>query len=60
VTFGDPAWRTISDISRQRGIPLAEVIREALSTYRWLLEVRSQGGHVLIERDGKVREVISL
>jgi len=58
VTFSDQAWQTITDISDESGISMAEVIRRALSMYRWYRNVRSMGQHVLIERNGAYREVM--
>jgi hypothetical protein len=60
VNFSDQAWRMIEDCSNETGASMSEVLRRALAWYRWSLEVRASGGHILIERDGKFREVISV
>ena len=60
VTFSDQAWRTIEDLSARTGHSMAEILRDAVAMYQWSIEVRAQGGHVLVERDGHVREVISV
>ncbi len=58
VTFADPTWQTIESLSRESGMPMSEVIRRALSMYRWYRSARSMGQHVLVERDGTTREVL--
>ena len=60
VNFSDQAWATLEDLSGQTGESMSEVLRQALTLYRWFRETRATGGHVLVERDGKFREVISL
>lgn len=60
VYFSDQAFRTLEDLSAQTGLSMSEVIREALKFYRWSLEVRQQGGRIMVERGGVVRELISL
>ncbi len=60
VTFSDQAWQTISDLSRESGAPMSEVIRRSLAMYRWFLTARSMGQHILVERDGNIREVLSV
>lgn len=58
MTFSDQAWQTIEDLSRETGAPMSEVIRQALGMYRWYRTARSMGQHVLVEREGSVREVV--
>ncbi len=60
VTFSDQAWQTIDDLSRETGEPMSEIIRHSLSLYRWYRTARAMGQHVLVERDGHIREVVSL
>ena len=60
VTFSDSAWRTLENICDATGKPMSEVLRDAIALKAWFTETRAQGGHVLIERDGNIREVISV
>jgi len=59
VTFSDQAWKTIEDLSLESGQPMSEVIRRSLSLYRWFMTARSMGQHVLVERNGIAREIVS-
>lgn len=58
MTFSDPTWQTIESLSRESGMSMAEVIRRALSMYRWFRSARAMGQHVLVEREGTTREVL--
>ncbi len=61
VTFSDQAWRTLTDLANETGLPMAEVIRDAIGVYRWFRTTRASGNHVLVERpDGNIREIISI
>lgn len=58
ANFSDQAYRTLVDLSNQTGQSISEVLRQSISLRAWMAEMRAQGGHVLIERDGKIREVV--
>lgn len=59
MTFSDQAWRTIEELSRDTGAPMSEIIRRSLSMYRWYTTARAMGQHVLVERNGATREIVS-
>jgi hypothetical protein len=49
------------DLANETGLPMAEVIRDAIGMYRWFRTTRAGGNHVLVERpDGNIREIISI
>lgn len=58
VTFNDREWRIIETLSKDTGAPMSEILRRSLSVYRWTIEVRAQGGKILSERDGRIREMV--
>lgn len=60
IYLSDQSYRTLEDLSQQKGKSMSMVIGDALRTYRWLNEIRAQGGKVLAERDGVTRELVSL
>ncbi len=51
VHFSDSAYQDLADMSDQLDQPMAEVIREALSMYRWLIKETAQGSTLLVQRD---------
>jgi len=60
IYLSEQADALLDDLSTSTGKSISEVVADAARLYRWSLEVRSQGGRLLVERDGKQREVVSL
>jgi len=58
VNFSEGAYTDLRSIARSRGKTMAEVLRDAIALERWFDEARREGSRILVERDGKVREVI--
>jgi metal-responsive CopG/Arc/MetJ family transcriptional regulator len=58
VNFSESAYRTLQELAERQGKTMSEVIRDAISLVRWFDEVQQSGGRVLVERDGKAREVV--
>ena len=57
VTFDDSAYKVLQDLAARRGTTIAEVLRDAIALERWVDETKRDGGTLLVERDGKAREV---
>ena len=47
----------IDTLARRHGTTITEVIRRAISTHKWIDDQTAAGGKILVERDGKIREV---
>ena len=58
VTFSDQIFAALSELAEAKGTSMAEVLRDAIALEKWFAETTEQGGRVLVERDGKTREVI--
>ena len=58
VEFPEKIYAQLERLARTTGKSKAQVIRDALALEAWLQETREEGGHILVERDGKVREVV--
>jgi predicted DNA-binding protein len=58
VNFSESAYETLDELARRRGKTMSEVLRDAISLEKWFEDTRSEGGRVLIERDGEAREII--
>jgi predicted transcriptional regulator len=59
VNFTDDAYNALEELARRRGSSMAEVLRDAIARERWFEEeVRSKKSRLLVEDDGKVRELV--
>jgi len=57
--FDETAVKEIDELREATAMPnRAELIRQALRFLQWTLDETRKGGTLLIEKDGKVREVI--
>ncbi|WP_233839467.1 ribbon-helix-helix protein, CopG family [Paraburkholderia sp. ZP32-5] len=52
--------QALEDLARTQGISLSEAVRRAISTESFLQRKRSDGSKVLLEEDGKLRELVFL
>ena len=60
VNFSDQAYKTLEGLAEQTGKTMSEVLRDAIALKAWFEQVRTEKGHVLVEKDGKIREVITV
>jgi hypothetical protein len=58
--FSDTALKELDELQDITNLPTrAELIRQALRLLQWMLtETQEKGATILIEKDGKLREVI--
>ena len=47
----------IDELAHKQGITITDLIRRAVSTYKFIYDEVGQGHKILVERDGTVREV---
>ena len=47
----------IDELAKRRGLTITDVIRRAVSTYKFIDDETANGGKILVERNGAVREV---
>lgn len=47
----------IDQLAKRHGTTITDVIRRAVSTYKYMDDETEAGGKILVERDGAVREV---
>lgn len=52
--------KALEDLASTQGISLSEAVRRAISTESFLQRQRSAGGKVLLEEDGKLKELVFL
>ena len=60
VNVADDVASAIDEMRVRRGWSITEVIRRAVSILKFIDDEAMQGGKVLVERDGKIREVTFL
>jgi hypothetical protein len=58
VNFSDSAYVTLNELAEELGQSMAEVIRDALTTYWWLVQERKKGNTLLLQGKGKRSEVV--
>jgi len=60
VIFSQSAYEVLEDLARRKGKSLSDTLRDAIALEKWFEDTRSEGGHVLIERDGRLRELVKI
>jgi hypothetical protein len=58
VNLSDDAYQTLEKLAQDKGKPITQVVRDSVGLEKWFEETRKEGARVLVEREGKVREVI--
>lgn len=53
VQFSDDTYDSLVGMSERLGRPMAEVLRESLSVYRWLMREVESGNALMIQRGDK-------
>jgi hypothetical protein len=60
VTFSEQAYATLVALAQAEGKTLSETLRDALALKKWMADAQRAGAHVLIERNGRLQEVVTL
>ena len=58
VNFSDGAYDDLETIAAQQGRSKADVLRDAIALERLFQDTKREGGRLLVERDGEIREII--
>lgn len=59
VNFSPSAYAALQALAADTGKSLSEVLRDAIALNRWFYDVTHEPGtHLLVERDGKTREIL--
>lgn len=58
VNFSPDTYDTLARIAQRKGISMSEVLRQAISLTNFAEDVTAQGGRLLVDRGGKVSEVL--
>jgi hypothetical protein len=57
VNVADDVAEAINTLHEKHGWTISDVIRRAITTYKFIDDEVGDGGKILIERDGVIREV---
>ena len=58
VNFSEEAYGELTELAQRKGKTVSDLLRDAIALERWFDETRREGSRVLVERDGKVREIV--
>ena len=58
VNFSQSAYETLEQLGGAKGKSMSEVLRDAIQLEKWLTDAKAEGWHVLLEKDGRVRELV--
>jgi hypothetical protein len=58
IEFSEEAYAALEKLAQERGVPITEVLRDALSHEQWIDELRKANARVLVERDGERSELV--
>jgi len=59
AVFAPSTYAALVELTRDSG-SLSEALRRAIALAKWFQDMRDQGAHVLVEHNGKVREIVQL
>lgn len=60
VNFSQSAYETLDQLAAQKGKSMSEVLRDAIQLEKWLTDAKAEGWHVLLEKSGRVRELVQI
>jgi len=60
VVFSESAYSMLKDLAEESGKTISDVVRDAIALQRWFNGVRREGGRILVEQRGRVREIMNI
>lgn len=58
VDFPDKVYSELGKLASHKSKSKAQVLRDAIALESWIAEIHQSGGKLLVERDGKISEVL--
>jgi hypothetical protein len=58
--MSDDQYATLEHLAEERGTTMSDILRDAINLSKWFNETRDAGARILVEREGKVSEVVRL
>jgi hypothetical protein len=60
VNFSDEAYEALESLANREGKTISGILRDAIALKLWFANTHKDGGRVLVEREGQIREVMSV
>jgi predicted RNase H-like HicB family nuclease len=60
VNFSPRAFAVLEELATEQGKTLSEVLRDAIALEKYVADTRREGGRILVEREGTVRELLRI
>ncbi|MDQ4001388.1 MAG: ribbon-helix-helix protein, CopG family [Actinomycetota bacterium] len=59
IDFSEEAYEALERLAEEKGVSMAEVLRDAISLEQWIEQLRKdKDARLLIEREGERRELV--
>lgn len=58
VNFSESVYRALEELATRKNKSMAEVLRDAVALEKWVQDARDEGARILVERNGKTRELV--
>lgn len=59
MNLNKKTYDELEKLAEEKGKTISEIIRDALALELWFEETREEGGRILVERNGKAREIVA-
>jgi len=60
VNFTPSAYQTLEELAHSKGKTVSETLRDAIALEKYFEDTRREGGRILVERNGEIRELIKV
>jgi hypothetical protein len=58
AVFSGKTFSDLETLAKAKGKSKTDVLRDAVALEKWFQDAQEEGGRVLVERDGELREII--
>ena len=58
VEFADDTLEALNELARLKGKQPGEMLRDVIALAKWIQDTRNAGARILVERGGKITEMI--
>lgn len=58
VNFSDSAYQALTEIAEATGKSMSAVLRDAIALEKWFHDLTNRGGRVLVEENGRTKEIV--
>ena len=58
ANFSGEAYEILQTLAKQKGKTISEILRDAVALEKWIEDTKVEGGRILVERNGKISEVV--